>query len=208
MHGTHVSGTVLGVNNGVGVYGMAYSSKLYYARVLGPNGGYSSDIMNGVQWLVNQGCKVANLSLGGGRFSKTEERFYAKMDTQGALIVAASGNDSATRISYPAGYSSVVSVGAVDVNNAHASFSNTGSGLDISAPGVLVLSSVPGGQGSEASVTAGSQYRAFGLEYAGKSSGFSGTLVNCGLGTAGSCPAGVAGNIALISAARSASRTR
>jgi subtilisin family serine protease len=117
------------------------------------------------------------------------------------LIVAAAGNDSATKISYPAAYSTVLSVGAVDVNNQHASFSNTGSGLDISAPGVLVLSSVPGGQGSESSVANGSgSYRAFGLEFAGRTSsgGLTATLVDCGLGTAGSCPASVAGNIALI----------
>lgn len=198
VHGTHVAGTVLGVNNTVGVFGVAYGSKMHYARVLGPNGGFSSDIMNGVEWLVNQGCKVVNLSLGGGRFSKTEERFYNRMKNAGALIVAAAGNDSATKLSYPAGYTSVLSVGAVDVNNVHASFSNTGNGLDISAPGVLVLSSVPAGQGSEASVSAGATYRAFGLEYAGRTAGLTGTLVNCGLGTAGSCPVAVAGNIALI----------
>lgn len=198
-HGTHVAGTVLGTNNSVGVFGVAYGADLYYARVLGPNGGYSSWIMNGVRWLVEQkGCRVVNLSLGGGRFSKTEERFYRDMDAKGALIVAATGNDSATKISYPAGYASNLAVGAVDVNNAHASFSNTGTGIDISGPGVMVLSSVPGGHGSESSVTAGSEYRAFGFEYAGRTSGTTGTLVDCGLGQAGQCPASVAGNIALI----------
>ena len=198
-HGTHVAGTVLGVNNTQGVFGVAYTSALYYARVLGPNGGTSSDIMQGVRWLVEQaGCKVVNLSLGGGRYSKTEDRFYRDMDAKGALIVAATGNDSATRISYPAGYSTVLSVGAVDANNLHASFSNTGSGIDMSGPGVLVLSSVPGGQGDESSVTAGSEYRAFGLEFAGSTSGTSGNIVFCGLGQAGEFPAAVAGNIALI----------
>jgi subtilisin family serine protease len=204
-----VAGTVLGVQgNGQGVYGAAPRADLYYARVLGyrPSTGLvqgsSSDIMAGVRWLVEQrGCKVVNLSLGGGRWMKTEERFYRDMDNKGALIVAASGNDSAAAISYPSGYATVLSVGAVDVSNAHASFSNTGAGLDISAPGVLVLSSYPAGTGSEASVGAGaSSYRAFGMEHAGKTSaaGISGAIVDCGLGTAGSCPASVAGNIALI----------
>ncbi len=84
------------------------------------------------------------------------------------------------------------------MNNAHASFSNTGTALDISAPGVLVLSSVPSGTGSEASVSAGSDYRAFGLELAGRTPGLTATLVDCGLGQAGECPASVAGNVALI----------
>lgn len=209
-HGTHVAGTVLGVQgNGQGVYGAAPRADLYYARVLGYNAstgkvsGSSSDIMAGVRWLVEQAkCKVVNLSLGGGRAMKTEERFYADMDNKGALIVAASGNDSATRVSYPAAYSTVLSVGAVDVNNAHASFSNIGSGLDISAPGVLVLSSYPIGTGAESKVTQGAgTYRSFGLEFAGKTStaGVSGVLVNCGLGdSTTSCGGAAAGFVALI----------
>lgn len=209
-HGTHVAGTVLGVyGNGQGVYGAAPRADLYYARVLGYNAstglvsGSSSDIMAGVRWLVEQAkCKVVNLSLGGGRRMKTEERFYADMDNKGALIVAASGNDSATSVSYPAAYPTVLSVGAVDVNNAHASFSNIGSGLDISAPGVLVLSSYPIGTGSESKVTqATTTYRSFGLEFAGKTStaGVSGTLVHCGLAdSTTSCGGAPAGFVALI----------
>jgi subtilisin family serine protease len=82
-----------------------------------------------------------------------------------------------------------VSVAAVDVNNAIASFSNTGRGLDLAAPGVLVLSSVSTGFGSEASVSAGaSTHRAFGLEFAGKTAGITDTLVSCGTAAAaGDC---------------------
>jgi subtilisin family serine protease len=198
-HGTHVAGTILGASNSVGVYGVAYSANLYHARVLGPNGGTTTDIMEGVRWLVEQrGCKVVNLSLGGGLKSRTEENFYKDMRNKGALIVAATGNDGKTAISYPAGYAVNIAVGAVDRNNAHADFSNTGRNIDVSAPGVLVLSSVPKGQGAEASVTTTSSSTAFGFEYAGKTEGTTGTLVFCGLGQAGEFPAGVAGNIALI----------
>ena len=209
-HGTHVAGTVLGVRgNGQGIYGAAPRADLYYARVLGYNAstgqvqGSSSDIMAGVRWLVEQrGCKVVNLSLGGGRKMKTEERFYADMDNRGALVVAATGNDGAKTISCPACYTTVLSVGAIDVNNVRASFSNTGSGIDIVAPGVLVLSSYPAGTGSESAVTNGtSSYRAFGLEFAGKTSaaGVSGRIVDCGLGdSTTSCGAVAAGFVALI----------
>jgi subtilisin family serine protease len=199
-HATHVSGTILGVNNSAGVLGVAYSAKLAHARVLGPNGGSSSDIMRGVRWLVEtQGCKIVNLSLGGGLKSKTEEKFYQEMRTKGAIVVAATGNDGATRISYPAGYAVNVAVGAVDKNDVVASFSNKGTGIDVVAPGVMVLSSVPAGTGHEAAVTNGTSTTAFGLEFAANTNGTTGTLVNCGIGNPGQCATGGATNfVALI----------
>lgn len=188
-HATHVAGTITGVNNTSGVIGVAYNASLYHARVLGPNGGSSADIMRGVSWLQGQGCKIINLSLGGGLKSRTEENFYKDIRTKGVLVVAATGNDSKTSISFPAGYAVNFSVGAVDVNNAHASFSNTGRGIDISAPGVMILSSVPAGTGHEASVTAGAEHRAFGMEFSGSTAGAgtAGTLVDCGIGNPGEC---------------------
>lgn len=198
-HATHVSGTIVGVNNSAGVYGVAYGAKLVHARVLGPSGGSTSDIMRGVTWLKDRGAKIINLSLGGGLKSRTEENFYNSMrNTYGVIVCAATGNDSKTSVSYPAAYAINVAVGAVDVNDVVASFSNTGRNIDVTAPGVMILSSVPANTGSEASVTAGSEYRAFGMEFAGHTNGISGNLVYCGLGQAGEFPAGVAGNIALI----------
>jgi subtilisin family serine protease len=200
-HGTHVAGTIVAANNTQGVLGVAYNARLYHARVLGPTGGYSSDIMDGVRWLVETaGCKIVNMSLGGGRASRTEETFYNSMKSKGALIIAATGNDGATKVSYPAAYTSNIAVGAVDVNNVVASFSNRGSAIDVTAPGVQVLSSVPAGTGVEASVsTAGTgELRAGGFEFSGKTAGITRTLVNCGIGNPGQCPSTVNGNIALI----------
>jgi len=182
-HGTHVAGTVLAARgNGQGVYGAAYGAKLVHARVLQNSGGYSSWIMNGVKWLVEQnGCNIVNMSLGGSRFSKTEERFYQDMRAKGALIVAATGNDSATSISYPAGYATNLAVGAVDVNNVRASFSNTGKNIDLVAPGVGVLSTMPIGLGYDPALTVGSaSYTVHALEYSGNTDGVTGPLVNCG----------------------------
>ncbi|HJU44750.1 MAG TPA: S8 family serine peptidase [Vicinamibacterales bacterium] len=198
-HGTHVAGTIVAVNNTAGVLGVAHAANLYHARVLGPTGGTASDVMQGVRWLIeNAGCKVVNLSLGGGLSSRTEENFYKEMRAKGALVVAAAGNDGRKRLSYPAAYTVNISVGAVDLNNTLASFSNTGRGLDLVAPGVGVLSSVPAGQGSEASVSASATHQAFGLEFAGNTNGTTATLVAAGLGRTGEFPADVAGNIALI----------
>jgi subtilisin family serine protease len=186
-HGTHVAGILLGVNNSVGILGVAYNADLYHARVLGTQAdgtvsGTTSQVMDGVQWLADQGCKVVNLSLGGGSPSRTEQALYSQLHNAGTLIVAAAGNDGRNRLSNPAAYGSVVSVAAVDVNNTIASLSNTGKGLDLAAPGILVLSSVPSGQGFEASVDAGGNtHRAFGMEFSSFTAGFTDTLVNCGL---------------------------
>jgi subtilisin family serine protease len=199
-HGTHVAGTIVAAQNTSGVYGVAYNAELYHARVLGPTGGFTSDIMAGVRWLVETaGCRVINLSLGGGRATRTEDRFYQEMRSKGALVIAATGNEGARKVSYPAAYAINIAVGAVDSTNTIASFSNQGRAVDVVAPGVGVLSSVPAGTGSEVSLTTASgSPRAFTVDFAGKTAGLTGALVHCGLGQPGECPASVSGNIALI----------
>jgi subtilisin family serine protease len=197
-HATHVSGIVLGAINGSGIHGVAPEAKLLEARVLGtqPDGsvsGETSQVMEGVQWLADHGCKVINMSLGGGDKSQAEEALYNQIRNNGTLIVVASGNDASKRASYPGRYQSVVTVGAVDSHNRLASFSNTGAQLDLVAPGVDNLSSFPAGQGRDAFVTAGgSSYAALPMEFAGATpaGGITGPFVNCGLGAdASSCGA-------------------
>jgi serine protease len=198
-HGTHVAGTILGASNGLGVLGVAYSANLYHARVLGPRGGSISDVMAGVRWLVETAkCQVVNLSLGGGASSATEKAFYEEMRAKGALIVCASGNGGSKRLSYPAAYPTNIAVGAVDRNNAIASFSNRGTGLDVVAPGVAVLSSVPHGRGAESAVTTSTTFAASGMTFAGTISGSTAALVDCGLGEVGDFPSAATGNVALI----------
>jgi subtilisin family serine protease len=198
-HGTHVAGTILGASNAQGVLGVAYSANLYHARVLGPKGGSTSDVMAGVRWLVETAkCQVVNLSLGGGAPSPTEQAFYEEMRGKGALIVCAAGNGGSNRISYPAAYTANIAVGAVDRTNAIASFSNRGAELDVVAPGVAVLSAVPHGRGAESAVTTSTTFAASGMTFAGTITGSKATLVDCGLGLAGEFPSVAAGNIALI----------
>jgi subtilisin family serine protease len=207
-HATHVSGIMLGAINGIGIHGVAPQAELYEARVLGtqPDGsvsGETSQVMAGVQWLADQGCKVINMSLGGGDKSQSEEALYNQIRKQGTLIVVAAGNDGAKKLSFPGAYQSVVSVGAVDRNNKLASFSNTGAQLDLVAPGVDNLSSFPAGQGRDAFVTAGSStYAGLPLEFAAPtpSAGINGPLVSCGLAqTAAGCGASPpAGFVAVI----------
>lgn len=230
-HGTHVSGTIFaqygagtgaaGLQPGMsanGVGGVATGANLYMARVLGDTGsGSSSGIINGVNWCVSQlksqgGTEahvVVSMSLGGGSKSATEQRAYTSAYNKGALIIAATGNDGAA-VSYPAAYTNVVGVGAIDDNNAKASFSNFGTEVDLVGPGVHVLSSVPLGQGSAASASGGGVTFSdvSGADKSGKAT-FTGNVVKAGdgTGTAGAnefCGtstrnAALSGNIALIS---------
>jgi subtilisin family serine protease len=197
-HATHVSGIVLGADNGLGIVGVAPGAKLKHARVLethadGSVSGETSEVMAGVLWLAQHGCQVINMSLGGGDKSQAEAALYNQIRNAGTLIVVASGNDSSKKVSFPGGYQSVLTVGAVDSSNHLASFSNTGAQLDVVAPGVNNLSSFPRTEGRDAFATIGSTtYAGLPLEFAAAtpSTGITGPLVNCHLAqTAADCGA-------------------
>ncbi|MGC8893730.1 MAG: S8 family serine peptidase [candidate division WOR-3 bacterium] len=144
-HGTHVSGTVAGVlNNGVGVCGMA-NITLLSARVLDESGsGTYDDVTDGIRWCAQQGVRVISMSLGGSSGSATlEEAINYAYDTMGVLIVAAAGNDGMGEVSYPATYAACIAVGALDTTGDRAWFSNYGYALDVMAPGVGIISTVP-----------------------------------------------------------------
>jgi subtilisin family serine protease len=206
-HATHVSGIVLGANNGLGIVGVAPGAKLKEARVLktqtdGSVSGETSEVMAGVLWLAQHGCKVINMSLGGGDKSQAEAALYNQIRNSGTLVVVASGNDASKKVSFPGGYQSVLTVGAVDSSNQLASFSNTGAQLDVVAPGVDNLSSFPRTEGRDAFATiGGNTYAALPMEFAAATpaSGLTGPLVNCGLGqTKADCGTPAAGFVALI----------
>lgn len=86
-----------------------------------------------------------NMSLGGKGSSTVEEQLYERFLTQNnVLLIAAAGNDGNDAKSYPASYDSVMSVAALKNNNVVASFSQKNDKVDISAPGVGILSTLPG----------------------------------------------------------------
>jgi subtilisin family serine protease len=151
-HGTHVAGTVAATaNNGVGVVGVAPGVRLHIVKVFGndvPGGGncswtYSSTLVNALNKCVAAGANVVSMSLGGGFKSRTEENAFNAAYQQGVLSIAAAGNAGNKTTSYPAGYASVVSVAAVDADENVAAFSQKNRDVELAAPGVAVLSSVP-----------------------------------------------------------------
>jgi subtilisin len=151
-HGTHVAGTVAALNNSTGVLGVAPQASLYAVKVLDSTGsGSYSSIVSGIEWATAQGVDVINMSLGGPQGSTALKDAVNNAYTHGVVVVAAAGNSGSTggrksTMGYPAKYSSVLSVGAVDSSNNKASFSSVGDELDVMAPGVNVESTIPGNQ--------------------------------------------------------------
>ena len=147
-HGTHVAGTITAnANNARGVTGVAFNAPAAVCRALGgPLGsGNTSDVANCVRWAKDKGARIISMSLGGGASSTLQSAVqYAWQNGNGALIVAAAGNDGDGTLNYPAAYPEVVSVAATDRNDARASFSDANSDVEIAAPGVDTLSTTNG----------------------------------------------------------------
>ncbi len=159
MHGTHVAGTIAAkANNATGVAGVAFNSTLSICKALytAAGTGLTSDVANCINWTHTRGAKVISMSLGGGD-SATLKNAVANAWKSGAatgsVLVAAAGNDGDSTLNYPAAYPEVVSVAATDHNDARASFSNANADVEIAAPGVNVLSTIPGGLYAELSGT-------------------------------------------------------
>jgi subtilisin family serine protease len=144
-HGTHVAGTVAAAtNNGEGVAAVCPSCKLLVAKSGDENGSLTSDVVQGIYWSVDNRAKAINLSLGSYGNSRILEHAVNYAWKHGVVVVAAAGNDNTERPSYPAAYDKVISVAATDQADRKASFSNYGK-VDVAAPGVGILSTVPGG---------------------------------------------------------------
>ena len=162
-HGTHVSGIIAAVaNNLIGVTGVAPDVRLLPIHVLDSRGfGNSLDVARGVRMAVDAGAKVINLSLGGKSESKALTDAIQYAVDRDVLVVAAAGNDGeAASPSWPASGDTTIAVTAVDRNNNFASFDQRGEYIDISAPGVNIISTkisgftCPTGTGDDA-VTSG-----------------------------------------------------
>lgn len=138
-HGTHVAGLVGAIgNNREGIAGMGWDLRLLGIQVLGPSGeGSDSSIARGITWAARNGARVINLSLGSPFFSQTVANAVRYALGQGALVIAAAGNEylKGNPPSYPAALKEVMAVGATDYRNRHASYSTAHSNISVVAPG-------------------------------------------------------------------------
>jgi serine protease len=186
-HGTHVAGTIAAMNNALGVVGVTPGTvNLYIVQVFGDAGEwiYTSTLIDAANRCYSAGANIISMSLGGATKSVTEQRGFDSLYSKGVLSIAAAGNAGTTALSYPAGYSSVVSVAAIDSAKAWATFSQYNSDVELAAPGVGVLSTIPY-QDVNTLTVSGVTYVANQVEFAALGTA-SGTLVDGGLcGTAG-----------------------
>lgn len=145
-HGSHIAGIIGAKNNNIGTVGVAPNTKMYAVKVLDHEGyGYLSDVIAGIEWSITNKMDIINLSLSMPLSSSALKNAVDEAYNNGLLVVAAGGNNgdssgTTDTVEYPAKYSSVIAVGAIDVNNKRPSFSATGSSIELVAPGVNILS--------------------------------------------------------------------
>ncbi len=154
LHGTLVAGVIAArPNNRVGIYGIAPDAKILAIKVCKPRSrgaveasGSSHTLAQGLDFAILKGAKVINLSLGGPKeplISKLVDRAFA----EGIILIAAAGNDGPNgRPRYPAALDKVIAVSAIDVKDELYGSANRGDYIDFVAPGVDILSTMPGGR--------------------------------------------------------------
>ncbi|VVB91167.1 Tk-subtilisin [uncultured archaeon] len=155
-HGTHVSGIIAARNNSIGVVGVAPDAQLYAVKVLDAYGsGYISDVIEGIDWAVQNNMDVVSMSLGTSTYSQALNDTTANAYKSGILLVAAAGNSGDGNLNtddvlYPAKFDSVIAVSAVDYNNIAPIWSADGAKIELAAPGVGIYSTwLNGGYANE-----------------------------------------------------------
>jgi thermitase len=143
-HGTHVAGIIAALaDNTKGVAGVCPGCTILAGKVLNDNGaGFTSDLVDGINWAASVGAKVINMSLAV-RASRTLETAVNNAWKKGVVLVAAAGNTGNQTMMYPGAYPNVIAVGATDNKDVKASFSTYGPWVDVAAPGVNVYSTFP-----------------------------------------------------------------
>lgn len=146
-HGTHVAGTIgAAANDGNEHVGVIWKVQIMALRFLGPGGGFNSDQIECINYMMANNIKLSNNSYGGYGFSQAQYDAMAAAGARGHLFICAAGNDSNDNDvlpAYPASHDldNIISVAALDRRDQLASFSNYGiNSVDIGAPGVEIFS--------------------------------------------------------------------
>jgi subtilisin family serine protease len=214
-HGTHVAGIVGARDNKTGTVGVAPSASLYVMRFFDCEGGGATEEreLKGLEWAIDNGMQVINMSFGCCTFeglvtapipSEAEEEMMNAAYARGIVLIAASGNASEPVVSFPAGYESVVAVGATDENDQLAIFSSFGTDQELTAPGVNNLSTFPVGTGQTTDLTvnsdSGRALDAIAMEFAGLTGkkGIRASTIYAGLGATSADFGDCAGKTALV----------
>ncbi|WP_201319379.1 S8 family serine peptidase [Paenibacillus sp. EPM92] len=147
-HGTFLAGILAALKDDQGLLGVAPKVSLYDVKVLDAEGnGTYSQVIQGIEWAIDNDMDVVSMSFGGTEYSAALEEVMQKAYENNILLIASTGNEGSTTISYPAKFSPVVAVGAVDSNNQLASFSNAGDKVELVAPGTNIMGLSTNGNG-------------------------------------------------------------
>ena len=142
-HGTFVAGIIAAkYNNGVGIAGINPGAVIMPVKVADEEGVTSSlNIYRGINYAVNHGARVINVSLGGRSISKLEQQAVERAGRLGALVVVASGNNNENIVTFgPSSSRNVLAVGQIDYSGVRSTVSNWGPNLGLVAPGEQIYS--------------------------------------------------------------------
>jgi subtilisin family serine protease len=151
-HGTHVSGVIaastnnLDINNApIGIAGICWTCKIMPLKVIyDDNYGFDSDIGAAIEYAVDNGAKVVNISLGGPGYSQFLQDAIDYAWDNNVLVISSAGNDAGDAANnYPGGSMHSLTISSIDYLNYISSFSNTGTRVDLTAPGSDILSTIP-----------------------------------------------------------------
>jgi len=207
LHGTHVAGIIGALDNNLGVVGVAPGAHMYAVKVLDALGnGSDENLVAAADWVLASkhakgGNWIASMSLGSYASTPAEEEAFQRLIGEGVLCIAASGNEGGFfGMLYPAVLPGVVSVGAIDNDKVRADFSNTGPTLNVVAPGVSILSTLPTGSVRRADTGLANGTVLPSAMIMGSPLGqVTGEWVYCAYGAVGDFPPETSGHIAVIS---------
>jgi hypothetical protein len=151
-HGTFISSLILQV---------APKATILPIRVLKPDGsGSETDVVSGIDWAIQMGAQIINLSLGATTDNAALEAEIDYATSRGVYVVVSAGNNSSNTLTYPAQRAKtapnekyLISVGSVASSSLMSSFCNVSTALEINAPGELLYGALPGSAGGFGSGT-------------------------------------------------------
>ena len=144
-HGTFVAAIATAdTDNGVGIAGISQDSAYQALRVCGPFGCFAHDVADAIEWAVDNGADVINLSLGGPAPAPQIEAALEYAYSNDVVTVCSAGNSNCGNVSYPAAYPECIAVANTDHDDQRGMLSSCGPEVDVAAPGTDVLSAYQG----------------------------------------------------------------
>lgn len=145
-HGTHTFGIqAAATNNGIGIAGVGFKTRGIAFKCGDADYVYISDAINAIYFAANHGVAVTSHSYGSYNYNYSEYQAIQYAVNHGVVVVASTGNDNTTQLHYPSAFPNVIAVAATNFDDTKADFSNYGTYVDICAPGVNIMSTIPNG---------------------------------------------------------------